>query len=202
MCARLERDDRRSEDAVGATPCRDLQQPSNYGGSAASGVTPATETDDTGAGNVDVGGVLKAAAPRGDEGGPAMLKALAAGGTSTGRPRVQMDLWHVLHRLVEPAHVANGGYGPWCYSLSKAFSIPNPELLSELKAVVKKRHLTWSDKDVGRSLYGQYASARHRHVPTVVPPPALLLERFERVVAAFRPVKDIKTGAAEREDTC
>ncbi|CAM9601324.1 unnamed protein product, partial [Hapterophycus canaliculatus] len=108
--------------------------------------------------------------------------------------RIQEDLWHVLDRLIGPAYNVHGGFGPLCFSLSKAFSIPNPELLAALTAVIGKRHPSWTEDEVKRSLYGRYASARHRHVPTVIRPPPVLAERLQNVYETYIPVTDVKTG--------
>eukprot|EP00904_Undaria_pinnatifida_P007445 jgi/Undpi1/3830/HiC_scaffold_16.g07199.m1 len=99
-----------------------------------------------------------------------------------------------LDRIISLEHVANGGYGPWCLNLSKAFAIPNPEYLAALKVVIQKRHPAWTNGQVERSLYGRYASARHRHVPTVVPLPPVLSEKVQKVADAFNPVTDVKAA--------
>ncbi|CAN0008728.1 unnamed protein product, partial [Hapterophycus canaliculatus] len=104
--------------------------------------------------------------------------------------RIQEDLWHVLDRLIGPAYNAHGGF----ISLRKAFSIPNPELLAALTAVKGKRHLSWTEDEVKRSLYGWYASARHRNVPTVIPQPQVLAERLQNVYEAYVPLTNVKTG--------
>lgn len=129
-------------------------------------------------------------------------EALSSGGTLIRGLRVKLDLWRVLEWLVGPAHVANDGYGPWCLSLNKAFFIPNPELVAELKAVVKQRHPAWTEDQVERSLYGRYLSDHHRHVLTVVSPSPVLSERVDEVFKAFELVTDVKTGAVDSGDLC
>ena len=95
-----------------------------------------------------------------------------------GKPFIKQDLWHALHGVIAPAHVAHDGFGPLCLQLSKAFDLPNPELLEALMRVVRLRHPDWSELEVAQSLYGRYAAARQRHVPTMIPPPDELVVRF------------------------
>ena len=117
----------------------------------------------------------------------ALWEGVSDGEIDRGKPLIKLDPWHVKHRLIQPAHVANGTYGPWCIHVSKAFAIQPPELLEAPKMVVRKR-------EVARSLYGQYAPERRRHAPTVIPQPRELLIRLRQIVRAFTGVKDAKTG--------
>ena len=57
-----------------------------------------------------------------------------------GKLLIKQDLWHALHRVIAPTHIAHGGFGPLCLQLSKGFALPNPELLEELMRVVRLRH--------------------------------------------------------------
>ena len=198
MCVRVEhqtQEDRNAERADDAGPAGVLGGADPLGGRAADGGTPAVEGVDVGVASADTEASQTRVAAGCAEGEAAAHEVLGSGGTLIRGPRVQQDLWHILDRIISPAHVANGGYGPWCLNLSKAFAIPNPEYLAALKAVIQKRHPAWTDGQVECSLYGRYASARHRHVPTVVPPPPVLSERVQKVADAFNPVTDVKTGA-------
>ena len=76
------------------------------------------------------------------------------------KPLIKQDLWPVLHRVVAPAHVAHVGFGPLCLQLTKAFALPNPELLESLMRVVRLRYPDWSEREVAQLLYGRYAAAR------------------------------------------
>lgn len=195
---RLERhtqEDRNGERSGDAGRARGLGVAGPSGDGAAGGSTQAVKGVDVGLASADTGRSPTSAAAEYMEGEAATHEVLGDGGTLVTGPRVQVDLYHVLDRLISPAHVVNGGYGPWCFSLSKACSIPNPEHLAALTAVIRKRHPTWPKDEVERSLYGRYARARHRHVPTVVPPPPVLSKRLENVYQAFTPVTDVKTGA-------
>ena len=84
-----------------------------------------------------------------------------------GKPLIMQDLWHALHRVIAPAHVAHGGFGLLCLQLSKAFALPNPELLEALMRVVGLRQPDWSEREVAQSLYGRYADVPQPSVPQV-----------------------------------
>ena len=72
-----------------------------------------------------------------------------------GKPLIKLDPWHVERRLIQPAHVTNGAYGPWCIHVNKAFAVQHPELLEGLQMVARKRHPGWSERKVAQSLYGK-----------------------------------------------
>ena len=85
----------------------------------------------------------------------ALREGVSDGEIHRGKPLIKLDPWHVKHRLIQPAHVANGTYGPWCIHVSKAFAVQHPELFEALQMVVRKRHPGWSEQEAARSLYGK-----------------------------------------------
>lgn len=112
MCVRLERDNphrRNEKGVVDDESAGDLGGVRCLGGGAPGGGTLVEEDADV---DADVRESPTAAAGECVEGGAATHEAISSGDAIIRGPRVQLDLWHVLDRLVGPAHVANGGYGP------------------------------------------------------------------------------------------
>ena len=53
----------------------------------------------------------------------ALWEGVSGGEIHRGKSFIKLDPWHVEHKLIQPAHVANGAYGPWCIHVSKAFAV-------------------------------------------------------------------------------
>lgn len=106
---------------------------------------------------------------------------------------VLLDLFHVKHRLISEARQGHGAFPAYCSSLAKAFAIPDPRAMEELRQAVGRLNPTLEPWEVDQFMLKNYAVVL-RHVPRLIPPPSTLTERYDGVNNLFRGVKDIVTG--------
>lgn len=118
-------------------------------------------------------------------------------GSSSGeapKPLVKQDLFHIEDRVLKNASKTNGGYRPFCGSLRDALAIPDPEAMDRVRAVVQKRCPSRGEKELNVFMRGSFSNLILKHVPRVVPPPDVLVPRFENVIETFKGVRDGATG--------
>ncbi|CAN0425978.1 unnamed protein product, partial [Ascophyllum nodosum] len=63
------------------------------------------------------------------------------------------------------------------------------------KDLWKKRHPTWTDRDISDDMRTNYTNKVLKYVPRTVPPAPILVERSDLLIEAFKNVRDAKTGS-------
>ena len=110
-------------------------------------------------------------------------------------PLVLLDLWHAEYRLADSACKQSGAFYPFLAHLRDAFAIPDPALFQKAKDLWKKRHPTWTDRDISDDMRTNYTNKVLKYVPRTVPPAPILVERSDLLIEAFKNVRDAKTGS-------
>ena len=109
------------------------------------------------------------------------------------KPEVLLDLWHAKRRTLDAASTTHGAYLPFCNALTKAFTIPDPRAVEDVRTAVARLHPTMEPWEVGGFLLRNYGVVL-KHAPRVVPRPDILAPRCDDVVKIFRGIPDITTG--------
>lgn len=109
------------------------------------------------------------------------------------KPAVLLDLFHVKHRLEQEACQTHPAFRALQIALGKAYAIPDPRAMEELKQAVGRLNPTLQPREIEQCMFDNYAVVL-KHVPRLIPPAGLLLERVDGVHDTFRPIKDITTG--------
>ncbi|CAM9783090.1 unnamed protein product, partial [Laminaria digitata] len=112
------------------------------------------------------------------------------------KPEVLLDFWHAMHRLLECARKTHGAYWPFCIALANAMSIVNPRALEDVRLAVARLHPAWEPWEVQLFLRQNYATIVLKHVTRFIPPPEILVLRYDAVMALFRYILDSATGDA------
>lgn len=111
-----------------------------------------------------------------------------------GGPRVCLDLWHAENRLGDSGCKTHGAHRSFMAHLRDALAIPDPVKLEEAKDRWEKQHPTWDDKKIDSDMRANYTNKVLKHVPRTVPPPPILVPRFDGLCSAFENVHNAKTG--------
>ncbi|CAM9228286.1 unnamed protein product, partial [Ascophyllum nodosum] len=109
-------------------------------------------------------------------------------------PLVLLDLWHAEYRLADSACKQSGAFYLFLAHLRDAFAIPDPALSQKAKDLWKKRHPTWTDRDINDDMRTNYTNKVLKYVPRTVPPVPILVERSDLLIEALKNVRDSKTG--------
>lgn len=96
-------------------------------------------------------------------------------------PQVLLDLWHAKRRLLDVACSTHGAYLAFCEGLTNAFTILDPRAMADLKAAVIWLNPTVEPWEVHQFLRKKYDGVL-KHVPRVIPPPGILVERYDAVI--------------------
>lgn len=107
---------------------------------------------------------------------------------------VKLDLWHAMDRVLRPAHKTHGARGSFAVDLRDTMAIPDPVALSNVRAMVKKLHPTWSGWEIERELRRKYSKLVLPHVPRLIPDPRTLIKRFDSLVGTYKDIPDASTG--------
>lgn len=73
--------------------------------------------------------------------------------SSVRKPVVLLDLWHVKHRLIAEARQTHGAFPAYCSSLAKAFAIPDPRAMEELRQAVARLNPTLEPLEVDKQVH-------------------------------------------------
>lgn len=98
--------------------------------------------------------------------------------------------------MSELASVTSGAYWAFLAHMRDAFAVPDPVQMQKAKEVWQKLHPTWTEQHVDKDMRINYSNKVLKYVPRTVPPPEVLVPRFNMVVEAFEPVRDAKTGTS------
>lgn len=109
-------------------------------------------------------------------------------------PLVLLDLFHAFYRLGELGCKTSGAFYPFLGHLRDAVAIADPGLMQRAKKLWHKLHPSWTGREVDKDMRANYANKVLQHVPRTVPPPGILVARFDLVIDAFKDVVDAKTG--------
>lgn len=123
-------------------------------------------------------------------------KSVGGKSASAPAPEVKLDLWHAENRLIEQARRTHGAYRPFCANLRDALAIPDPEALGRVEKVLESRHPTWNSREI-KAFMSKHYSRIVKHVPRVVPPAPVLVQRFDNVINTFRSIRDASTGTTQ-----
>lgn len=147
----------------------------------------------TGATRTGSGGRAGEPAPSSGTVGVGVVGSAAQAGTSRtlGKPLVKLDLYHAENRFISCGSKKNGAYGPFCAAARDTFAIPCPEAMDDVRSVWKLRNPSWNDQEIASDMRAKYASHLLKHVPRIVPPPEILLPRFDNLVETFKNVRDV-----------
>lgn len=115
--------------------------------------------------------------------------------SSAPKPAVLLDLFHVKIRMEQEARQTHPAYGAWRINLGKAYAIPDPRVMEELRQAVARLNPTLEPREVEQFMFNNYGVVL-KHVPRLIPPAGVLLDRVDAVNNLFRDIKDITTGGS------
>jgi hypothetical protein len=109
------------------------------------------------------------------------------------KPDTLLDWWHAKRRLLDAARKTHGAHQSFCRDLTNAMVIVDPDAMEDLRVAVDRLNPNMEPREVQWFLL-KNPSLVLKHAPRVIPPPEILIKRYDEVINLYRSIPDIVTG--------